>query len=58
MGDSSPFADRVHEVEHAHVSAKAAKSAKSIVGVVAVVCVVPLATLACVVLNPPQYLRS
>lgn len=35
-----------------------AKSAKSIAGVFAVVCIVPLATLACVLLNAPQYVRN
>jgi hypothetical protein len=35
-----------------------AKAAKSVAGVVAVVCIVPFATLACVVINVPQYLRS
>lgn len=33
-------------------------AAKSLVGFVALVCVVPLATLACVVLNAPQYVRN
>jgi hypothetical protein len=32
--------------------------AKSIVGILAVVCIVPVATLACVVLNAPQYVRN
>jgi len=33
-------------------------SAKSLFGFLAVVCVVPIATVACVVLNAPQYVRN
>ena len=33
-------------------------AAKSLVGIVAVVCVVPVATLACIILNAPQYVRG